>query len=243
MELVIVRPDLRRLDFGSSSCSMRAADTAMAMLKVLSIVVVTFGSAIVAGCKCPPRHIHASRSFTMVIPKEQLDEQLDKADVASKRIMRHVEWVFQRRRTPEPDSSEHQLRLPYNNTPDILSRRFFGRRKYVSRIRSRLCTRRGHNCSVAVLYGHPGVGKTQLALRYVRRYAQRYKVILWISADKPEKIENSYATAASKIRLPGCGFDISSGKRMQNMLSWMEGTGGYYADFLESFADMHIPDR
>jgi hypothetical protein len=52
------------------------------------------------------------------------------------------------------------------------------------------------------LHGLGGVGKTQLAIEYVWRFASSYDLVWWISAEQPALIRSSLATLASRLDLP-----------------------------------------
>jgi hypothetical protein len=50
--------------------------------------------------------------------------------------------------------------------------------------------------------GLGGVGKTQLALRFVKDHRDRYGPILWINAESPETVRASFERCAAALRLP-----------------------------------------
>ena len=52
------------------------------------------------------------------------------------------------------------------------------------------------------LYGLGGIGKTQIALEYVYRYASAYTAILWVSAETTESLFASFASLADVLNLP-----------------------------------------
>ncbi|MEA2735086.1 MAG: hypothetical protein QOE14_1537 [Humisphaera sp.] len=52
---------------------------------------------------------------------------------------------------------------------------------------------------VQVICGLGGVGKTQLALEYVYRAKERYKIVWWINADEPATLALGYAKLATHI--------------------------------------------
>jgi hypothetical protein len=57
------------------------------------------------------------------------------------------------------------------------------------------------------LHGLGGVGKTQLAIEYVWRFASSYDLVWWISAEQPALIRSSLATLATRLELPS-GEDL-----------------------------------
>jgi hypothetical protein len=57
------------------------------------------------------------------------------------------------------------------------------------------------------LHGLGGVGKTQLAVEYVWRFASSYDLVWWISAEQPALIRSSLASLAARLELPA-GEDL-----------------------------------
>jgi MinD-like ATPase involved in chromosome partitioning or flagellar assembly len=54
----------------------------------------------------------------------------------------------------------------------------------------------------AVLQGIGGVGKTQIAMEYLHRFAADYDIVWWISADQPSLVPTALADLASALDLP-----------------------------------------
>ncbi|KAH9233426.1 hypothetical protein K456DRAFT_1785964, partial [Colletotrichum gloeosporioides 23] len=52
---------------------------------------------------------------------------------------------------------------------------------------------------VAVIYGPGGIGKTQLALEYVRRQQQNYGSVFWIDAHRPDTVKTSIDECVNHI--------------------------------------------
>jgi tetratricopeptide (TPR) repeat protein len=54
----------------------------------------------------------------------------------------------------------------------------------------------------AALQGMPGVGKTQLALKYAERHRKDYAAVLWVSAASRETLLSGFAALAGVLNLP-----------------------------------------
>ena len=53
--------------------------------------------------------------------------------------------------------------------------------------------------SVVVLHGLGGMGKTQLALKYIRRYKEKYTAIFWLNANDEDSLRLSFRDIAQQI--------------------------------------------
>ncbi|MDQ3760570.1 MAG: NB-ARC domain-containing protein [Actinomycetota bacterium] len=76
---------------------------------------------------------------------------------------------------------------------------FVGRDATLVDLRERL--RSGGTAVVQALHGMGGVGKTQVAIEYVHRYAGVYDVVWWISAEETGLIGEQYAALAAELDL------------------------------------------
>lgn len=76
---------------------------------------------------------------------------------------------------------------------------FTGREDELRQLRSALSEGVRAALLPQALYGLGGVGKTQLALEYVRRYAGDYDLVWWVQAEQPAVIRNSLAALAPRL--------------------------------------------
>lgn len=58
---------------------------------------------------------------------------------------------------------------------------------------------------VFVLHGNGGMGKTQIALRYVRMNEESFGSIIWIQCDSHERLRQSFRTIANAMGVDDCG--------------------------------------
>lgn len=59
----------------------------------------------------------------------------------------------------------------------------------------------------SVIYGLPGMGKTQTALRYVHTHKDDFDIILWVTATDRMKIINSFSKYADLLGVVKKSFD------------------------------------
>src|SRR5512135_430529 len=79
---------------------------------------------------------------------------------------------------------------------------FVGRGQMLTELRRRL--RSGdHTLVVQALHGLGGVGKTQLAIEYVHRFAVDYELVWWIDAEQPALLASQLAALADPLGLSG----------------------------------------
>jgi tetratricopeptide (TPR) repeat protein len=94
---------------------------------------------------------------------------------------------------PSGSTSHEAWNVPYNRNVH-----FTGREDELNDIRHSLAS---HDAArrTQVICGLGGVGKTQLALEYVYRNKDLYKIVWWISADEPATLSLGYAKLATQI--------------------------------------------
>ncbi|OAR01858.1 hypothetical protein LLEC1_01794 [Akanthomyces lecanii] len=107
------------------------------------------------------------------------------------------------------------------------SERFFGRQKEISEIEASLRIP-SNGLAGVVLCGISGSGKTQLALEFVTRNADKFSVTLWIDAGSRSSVEESLRTCASRLRqeMPEFRYDEGSSSPLPSVLEWLRTTPG-----------------
>ncbi|MER6347521.1 FxSxx-COOH system tetratricopeptide repeat protein [Streptomyces sp. NPDC001595] len=87
---------------------------------------------------------------------------------------------------------------------------FTGRDGVIADVRRKLLTER--HAAVRALHGTGGIGKTQVALEYVYRFAAQYDVVWWIDAERTEQIPVRYAELAARVGVakPDAGVEANA---------------------------------
>lgn len=127
---------------------------------------------------------------------------------------------------PKAPSDNHSNVLPLISELPIASQDFFGRRSEMSQLCDIFQSRQSSQKAV-VIWGFGGLGKTRLALQYVRIHQSKYSVILWINAATLETAVESFSQATSNI--------ISRSKSISSLTSG-EGDIGFVHRWLRSQA-------
>lgn len=125
------------------------------------------------------------------------------------------------RRDLELSSPCHMILYPPNT-------RFYGREDILSHIATALTpeSTEPKRLQSFALYGMPGVGKTQTALRYVYQHLENYRIILWIAADTEDKILQGFADAARQLEIIVLSSDQY--EHFKEVRTWLEGTGKFH---------------
>jgi tetratricopeptide (TPR) repeat protein len=80
---------------------------------------------------------------------------------------------------------------------------FTGRGELIQELRRKLAdTATGAVVQAEAIHGLGGVGKTQLAVEYVHRFAADYELIWWVSAEEPIAIAGQLAALSRRLDLP-----------------------------------------
>lgn len=94
------------------------------------------------------------------------------------------------------------VRLIWGGGVPIRNPEFTGREKLMAELREALLRRSKASVLPEALHGLGGVGKTQLAVEYVYRFASQYDLVWWISAEQSPLIRSSLAELGKRLGLP-----------------------------------------
>jgi hypothetical protein len=116
--------------------------------------------------------------------------------------------------------------------PGLFSQHFTGRSRELSFIHQRFSTAASLGPTRAVVWGHPGVGKTQLTLQYLQQYPRDCKI--FVNASSKDSIISTYRTTASTLELLNTAL-ASDEQVIDKVKSWL----GANADWLLIFDNIN----
>ncbi|XP_077984201.1 uncharacterized protein LOC144438868 [Glandiceps talaboti] len=92
------------------------------------------------------------------------------------------------------------------------------------------CTPGGKKNVVHVINGLPGCGKTEMAIQYVERYKDIYRVVIWIPSESTSTIDYGFKHFCEKLNLP-----MDSPLRAESIhfaaIEWLKGNGNWLLVF------------
>jgi tetratricopeptide (TPR) repeat protein len=94
---------------------------------------------------------------------------------------------------PAPSLGTITSQLPQPRNPN-----FVGRDRVIHSLERALKT---DGQAVQVIYGTPGVGKTQLAMEYAYRHPEQYRIIGWLPAAEPNTLAIHYRRLAQRLNV------------------------------------------
>ena len=95
-----------------------------------------------------------------------------------------------------PSGKTHVSRVPRAN------HNFTGREDLLTQLQE-ILSETGQASVTQAIAGMGGVGKTQLAIEYVHRNVDRYKIVAWIHAEETETLVADFADLAHTLEVPG----------------------------------------
>jgi NB-ARC domain len=113
---------------------------------------------------------------------------------------------------------------PFREAPvDRLSQWFSGREQELDKLHKYLQSHEADASSSCVIYGMPGVGKSELALRFAQLMSNNneYAYVMWISASTIEKLTQGVDSLIDLLNLPYLS-DIDQKARLLAVRRWLE---------------------
>ena len=143
-----------------------------------------------------PLTLQSAQAYSVYEEYELLYRRLTSQPLINKSALGSVQAMTPRL-AAQPKLERKEDFEPLSNLPSRRSAFFAGREQVLTDLRVALQTR-----GAAALSGLSGMGKTQTALEYARRYRRYYKAIFWVDADSLEQLLSSFVSIAAVLNLP-----------------------------------------
>jgi DNA polymerase III delta prime subunit len=114
--------------------------------------------------------------------------------------------------------------FPVGNLPLFRTEIFTGRNQEIENINKQLSPPEAHKLRTYLIYGRPGVGKTQIALEYARRYREDYDAIFWIQCETNTSLRTSFLGIAVALGLDGAAKNAHFEESLTKVLEWLKWT-------------------
>jgi DNA transposition AAA+ family ATPase len=100
----------------------------------------------------------------------------------------------------------------------VMNNQFVGRESQLREIEEHMRDNSQRLCCVA-LCGLHGMGKTQIARRYIELHAESYPVIIWLNADSEHTLEGQFHRMAVDLNL--CTDSGTTDRSRERVLQWL----------------------
>ncbi|TPX25061.1 hypothetical protein DIZ76_010510 [Coccidioides immitis] len=118
---------------------------------------------------------------------------------AGKDIENAIQRFQQSSPLPEAEPLDSEFTVPFDLTGIRYTAQFIGRVSELAQLRELLLSNEFNRRKVVVLQGLGGIGKTQLAIEFARRYQESFSSIFWISGKTREMLLHSLASVTRRL--------------------------------------------
>jgi len=129
------------------------------------------------------------------------DQESAKADSADLRSVILATPGVHAMASPDTPAASPKAPAVWLNVP-MPNPHFTGREELLLTLRKQLSTGFTTALVPIALYGLGGVGKSQIAIEYVYRFATEYELVCWIPAGAPGQLRNGLVDLAAHLKLP-----------------------------------------
>ncbi|KAJ8133393.1 hypothetical protein O1611_g240 [Lasiodiplodia mahajangana] len=132
-----------------------------------------------------------------------------------------------------------QAALPCRSIPYPDNPLFTGRAEVLNQMREAFLTACEGQLSFA-LYGMGGVGKSQIALKYLYDHLDKYPAVFWITADSREKLTQAYVEAAKQLKLEPQESQRDPEAVIQLFKTWLSDTDANWILVFDNADDLSV---
>jgi predicted ATP-dependent serine protease len=125
----------------------------------------------------------------------------------------------------DPPKASSRVQLPCHIIPFGENVRFFGRSTQLQAMASLTIGNSKRVQKVIVIQGLGGVGKSEVALKFMHDHLADFPAIFWISAEDAGKIAKCYIDIARRLRLDEGDFQGDPKRAFEAVTHWLSFTG------------------
>lgn len=132
------------------------------------------------------------------------------------------------RKAPQspPAATAKQVKFPVHSVNIVENPEFFGREAELDKLQQLLIDQHTDAKPAACsLYGNPGVGKTQIALKFVYKHRDKFDAVFWVSADPKYAIETLRTFGNIGRRLGLFTGETIEDNHVEIVLEWLQTAG------------------
>ncbi|KIV90279.1 hypothetical protein PV10_07598 [Exophiala mesophila] len=136
-------------------------------------------------------------------------------------VSRHSHWGVPFREQTNPYD---RAAFPLDNLPDIRTEHFYGRESSIEHIHNHLGNQTNEKLRTYLIYGLRGVGKTQIALEFARRYKSKFDAVFWIRCETSASLRQSFSDIAVRLELSSADQMVRFEENQLKVLEWFKKT-------------------
>ncbi|KAI1873593.1 hypothetical protein JX265_005215 [Neoarthrinium moseri] len=130
--------------------------------------------------------------------------------------------------------------VSFRRIPFAPNTMFFGRQDELSQLERSLVTPSGTTLPLMSIIGEGGVGKSQLALRFIYDHLEDFSAVFWVQAETAIKLAQDFEEVAKEVGVTDGNMPISLGLLQEPMKKWFRNTKHRWLLVLDNVESMAI---
>ena len=220
---------------------MEEVDTAVAMLYRAVLEFFVEANAFIKRCNSRPKFAPLPEPIKLQSKLKEINDLKSNVEreAWAANVDLHYKWHEEIRETLTRVSVRPKGELPCRIVPYPTNPRFVGRDEVLKQMSIDLAISKPEQKSIAI-HGMGGVGKTQIALKFIYGHMNDYPAVFWMNADSRAKLQSSFVDAAKKLRLEEEESQRDVESVSKALKSWMEGSRDEWLVVFDNADDLDI---
>ena len=183
-------------------------------------------SDLIQKCLPGPQSTCALRTDDRVQRMDTLLQKSTSDSIAMQQSLTKIDHKLHTLRVSEAPTRQYRLDTPCHVNLDPRNNRFYGRNAVLDRMTQELLpANKPDQLRSFALSGMAGVGKSQTALEFVHKNINRFKAVLWVSADGRQKLAQGFGEIAKALGLCDVAVAEDQDKSIASVKRWCMTTG------------------